>query len=258
MVVTSYVDPVRLRQENFYDEAEASRFEWLTGHPVIQCAERTLLGRLEGLDGVPSILEVGCGEGANLATLQSTGRRFRYTGFDCFPAKVAFCRSKHKGAKFLLADARRSFPFQNASYDRVLIRDVLHHLAVPDRAHVLHESMRVLRPGGRLWIVEGNARNLLGLAFALLFPHERCMLETRVPRLQRFVAETLSGHAIDETMGEPSNLFRLLCHYQFGLPAVGRTHLMTRLLQLWDRMSRALRPRRRWAYSIIEVRKNAG
>jgi ubiquinone/menaquinone biosynthesis C-methylase UbiE len=254
--MTPTVDPVRLRQEEFYDDAETNRFEWLTGHPIIRCAERTLLSHLHGLEGVPSILEVGCGEGANFATLQSTGTRFRYTGFDCFPVKVAFCRQRHRGGRFLMADARQPFPFQDASFDRVLIRDLLHHLAAPDRAHVLHESMRVLIPDGRLWIIEGNATNLLGRGFAMLFPHERCMLETRAPRLQRFVAETLSEHQITETMEEPSNLFRLICHYQFGFPAFGRTRLMRRVTGAWDSVSRALRPSQRWAYSIIEVRKS--
>ena len=250
------VDPVRKRQEAFYDHAETNRFEWLTEHPLIRRAERALLSHLHGIGGAPSILEVGCGEGANFATLQSTGMRFSYTGFDCFPVKVAFCRQRHRGGRFVIADARQSFPFRDASYDRVLIRDLLHHLAASDRAHVLHESMRVLAPGGRLWIIEGNATNLLGRGFALLFPHERCMLETRAPRLQRFVMETLSGHEFTEAMEEPSNLFRLLCHYRFGFPALGRTSFIGWIARVWDRLARACRPSRRWAYSIIGVRKS--
>src|SRR5688500_10476366 len=218
-------DSVRLRQEAFYDGAEANRFEWLTGHPIIRRAEQALLSHLHGMDGMPSILEVGCGEGANFATLQSTGLRFRYTGFDCFPVKVAFCRQRHREGRFLVADARKPFPFLDDSYDCVLVRDLLHHLAEADMAHVLRESMRVLPPGGRLWIVEGNATNMLGCGFAMLFPHERCMLETRAPRLQRFVADTLPGHSITEGMEEASNFFRLLYHYQFGFPALGRPPL---------------------------------
>jgi ubiquinone/menaquinone biosynthesis C-methylase UbiE len=256
MSVTSTADPVRLRQEDFYDAAETNRFEWLTRHPIIHRAEQKLLTHLGGLEGVPSILEVGCGEGANFATLQSLGNRFHYTGFDCFSAKVAFCREQHRGGQFLIADARQPFPFQDGSYDRVLIRDLLHHLALPDRVHVLRESMRVLSPGGRLWIVEGNATNLLGRGFAMIFPHERCMLETRTPRLQRFVAETLAGHQISEVMEEPSNMFRLLYHYQFGVPALGRTSFIGWVTRLWEGVSRALRPSQRWAYSIIQVRKS--
>jgi ubiquinone/menaquinone biosynthesis C-methylase UbiE len=251
-------DRVRLRQEAFYDHAEADRFEWLTGHPIIRRAEQALLSHLHGLEGMPSILEVGCGEGANFVTLQSTGRRFRYTGFDCFPVKVAFCRARHAEGQFLVADARRPFPFRAGSYDGVLVRDLLHHLAVPDRTHVLRESMRVLKPGGRFWIVEGNAMNMLGRGFAMLFPHERCMLETRAPKLQGFIAETFPGHQIREEMAEASNFFRLLYHYQFGFPALGRPPFAGAITRAWDSLSRILRPSRRWAYSVIEVRKAAG
>lgn len=251
------VDQVRRRQEAFYDDAEAQRFEWLTEHPLVRRAEQALLATLGGLADAPSILEVGCGEGANFATLRKSGRRFRYTGFDCFPAKVAFCRQRHRDGRFLMADARQAFPFLDRAFDRVLVRDLLHHLAAPDREQVLRESMRVLAPGGRLWIVEGNAANALGRGFALLFPHERCMLETRAPRLQQFVAATLPGYEIVEAMAEPSNAFRLVCHYRFGVPALGRTGLAGALMRVWTSAARVLRPSARWAYSIVEVRKPA-
>jgi SAM-dependent methyltransferase len=107
---------VRLRQEAFYGRAEIERFEWLTGHPAIVKAERRLLASLDGLGAATEILEVGCGEGANLATLRALGVTAGYTGFDCFPSKVGFCRARHPDARFLVADARRPFPFRdNAS-----------------------------------------------------------------------------------------------------------------------------------------------
>ena len=255
MAATPTTDPVRLRQEAYYDAAEASRFEWLTRNPIVRDAEKALLSHLGALEGSPAILEVGCGEGANLATLLAAGSSFRYTGFDCFHPKVAFCRRMHSDGRFLVADARQPFPFIDASYDRVLVRDLLHHLAGPDREHVLRESMRVLAPGGRLLLIEGNAANLVGRGFAMLFAHERCMLETRTPHLQRFVANILGDHPIAETMAEPSNLFRLICHYQFGFPVLGRSRFFGRMHNFWSSLSRAWRPRRRWAYSIIEVRK---
>ena len=254
---TPAVDLVRSRQEAFYDRAEESRFEWLTGHPGIRRAEQQLLGQFHGLDGGTTVLEVGCGEGANLTTLRALGAAFRYTGFDCFRAKVDFCRERHRDGRFLVADARLPFPFRDGAYDRVLIRDILHHLAEPDRAHVLRESMRVLRPGGRLLIVEGNASNLIGRVFAMLFEHERCMLETRTPRLQRFVRATLGGQQIVASMSEPSNFFRLLYHYKFGFPALAAFGPVDAVVRGWEAMSRWWRPSRRWAYSIIEVHKTS-
>jgi len=248
-------DEVRRLQESFYDRAEIERFEWLTGHPAVVSAERRLLGSLDGLTSAGEILEVGCGEGANLVTMRSLGVSASYTGFDCFPSKVGFCRAHHANARFLVADARRAFPFRDNCYDRVLIRDLLHHVIEPDRVHVLREAIRVLSPGGTLSLIEGNARNLLGFTFAMLLPHERCMLDTRAPRLQRFVAGTLPGLPSRQLMDEPTNLFRLLFHYRYGLPALARMPSVMTLLSAWDRVVRACWPQRTWAYSIVEIRK---
>jgi SAM-dependent methyltransferase len=51
----------------------------------------------------------------------------------------------------LAADAHR-LPFADGTFDSVIGLDVLHHFETPVR--VLHEIARVLRPGGRLALVE--------------------------------------------------------------------------------------------------------
>jgi SAM-dependent methyltransferase len=255
MLAAAPVDAIRRRQENFYRRAEIERFEWLTALPIIQKLERALLSHVTELGEAVSMLEVGCGEGANLATLRALGAGARYTGFDCFPAKIAFCRSRHPHDAFVVADARAMFPFRDGAYDRVLIRDVLHHLSAGDRVHALRECARVLAPGGVVCIVEGNAANLIGAGFALLFPHERCMLETRISRLKDLVAGTLPGYDIRVTMEEPSNLTRLAAHYRYGLPGLGRVPFAAAVLAAEASVARSIRPRRAWAYSVIRARK---
>jgi ubiquinone/menaquinone biosynthesis C-methylase UbiE len=255
MPASAPADAIRRRQEEFYQGAEIERFDWLTGLPIIQKMERALLSHVTELGEAVAMLEVGCGEGANLATLRALGARARYTGFDCFPAKIAFCRSRHPRDTFVVADARTMFPFRDGAYDRVLIRDVLHHLSAGDRVHALRECGRVLSPGGTMCIVEGNAANLIGAGFALLFPHERCMLETRISRLTDLVAGTLPGYQIRVTMEEPSNLTRLVAHYRFGLPRLGRVPLAAAVLAAEASVARSIRPQRAWAYSVIRARK---
>jgi SAM-dependent methyltransferase len=49
-------------------------------------------------------------------------------------------------------DATSPWPFQDASLDGVLLFDVLHHLSAP--AVLFSEASRVLRPGGRLVMME--------------------------------------------------------------------------------------------------------
>ena len=185
-------EDVRKRQEAYYRDAESPRFRWLTENPYVARAERRLFEPLARLRACTSILEVGCGEGANLRTLRALGVKARYTGCDCFREKIEFCRRQHSEATFALADARFHLPFKEESFDGVLIRDLLHHLAEAERVNVVQESLRVLETGGILAIVEGNANNLIGTVYALAYPHERCMLETRSHLLERFVerAET--------------------------------------------------------------------
>ncbi len=51
-------------------------------------------------------------------------------------------------ANFVQADASRPLPFEGDSFDAILCIDSINHL--PDRARVLADWARVLRPGGRL------------------------------------------------------------------------------------------------------------
>ena len=47
-----------------------------------------------------------------------------------------------------------ALPFQNSSFDRILIVDALHHF--PDQSSTLAELWRVLKPGGKLVVEEPN------------------------------------------------------------------------------------------------------
>jgi SAM-dependent methyltransferase len=63
-------------------------------------------------------------------------------------------------------------PFQDGSLGNVVMLDVLHHLSYPVR--FLNETVRVLRPGGRLIMIEPNVSPLSWLFFKLL--HEEPVL----------------------------------------------------------------------------------
>jgi len=96
------------------------------------------------------ILDIGCGNGRNLA-------QFSARGFDCYgidfsknmitEAEKGFAKSKLR-AKFKVADARK-LPYHNASFEHCLFIAILHHLkGEKDRMAALNEMKRVLRPGG--------------------------------------------------------------------------------------------------------------
>ncbi|MEV1022683.1 class I SAM-dependent methyltransferase [Streptomyces sp. NPDC050264] len=111
-------------------------------------------GRLAGwLPQAPGdLLDLGCGTGS--VSLLAAERGHRVTGVDFAPNMVERARQKLAGhdAEFLVGDAA-SPPVPAASYDAVLARHVL--WALPDPAVALRHWVTLLRPGGRLVLVEG-------------------------------------------------------------------------------------------------------
>lgn len=93
-----------------------------------------------GADRVGSILEVGCGTGYWLRWLQ--GRADRVAGVDLSDRMIA--RAKDSGALLVRACAE-SLPWRDATFDRVLVINALHHFS--DRDAFFAEARRVLKPG---------------------------------------------------------------------------------------------------------------
>ncbi|CAL9411430.1 2-methoxy-6-polyprenyl-1,4-benzoquinol methylase, mitochondrial [Streptomyces sp. enrichment culture] len=98
------------------------------------------------------VLDLGCGTGS--LSLLAAEQGHRVTGIDRSPAMVALAREKLAGrdAVFLVGDAAAP-PVGEQRYDAVLVRHVLWTLPEPDR--VLQHWRGLLRPGGRLVLVEG-------------------------------------------------------------------------------------------------------
>ncbi|MEU3900559.1 class I SAM-dependent methyltransferase [Streptomyces sp. NPDC045251] len=98
------------------------------------------------------LLDLGCGTGS--LSLLAAEQGHRVTGVDLSPAMVERARAKLAGrdAVFLTGDAAAP-PVGERRFDAVLVRHVLWALPDPDRA--LRHWWELLRPGGRLVLVEG-------------------------------------------------------------------------------------------------------
>ncbi|WP_159766504.1 class I SAM-dependent methyltransferase [Streptomyces sp. HM190] len=98
------------------------------------------------------VLDVGCGTGS--LSLLATEQGHRVTGVDSSPAMVGRARAKLAGhpAVFLVGDATAP-PVGEERFDVVLVRHVL--WALPDPARALRHWCGLLRPAGRLVLVEG-------------------------------------------------------------------------------------------------------
>lgn len=103
------------------------------------------------------ILELGCGEGATLAWLQSIGRCAECVGIEL--SEAAARKAGEVADRVIVADFERDEPaFENASFDCILCLDVLEHLRDPWGA--LRTLAEWLRPGGTLVISVPNVGHI--------------------------------------------------------------------------------------------------
>ena len=98
------------------------------------------------------VLDLGCGTGS--LSLLASGWGHRVTGVDLSPGMVGLARAKLAGrdAVFLVGDVAAP-PVGEQRFDVLLCRHVLWTL--PDPGRVLRHWCGLLRPGGRLVLVEG-------------------------------------------------------------------------------------------------------
>jgi SAM-dependent methyltransferase len=98
-------------------------------------------------------LDVGCGPGGNLMLLEAL-RPELIAGLDLSPIALKLAQKSSPGARLVRADISQGLPFAAAAFDVVTIFNVLYHRWIPSEDAVLHEVIRVLRPGGLLLITE--------------------------------------------------------------------------------------------------------
>jgi len=120
--------------------------------------------RQHGLRDGASVLEAGCGPGFVTRLLLDSFPGVVVTGLDLDPVMLAHARDHvSERARFVEASATAT-GLPGESVDAVLARFLLQHL--PDVSAVLDEFRRVLRPGGRLLVVDAD------FTFSTLFEPE--------------------------------------------------------------------------------------
>jgi ubiquinone/menaquinone biosynthesis C-methylase UbiE len=111
-----------------------------------------------------SVLDVGCGTGSlAIAAKRQVGASGPVQGIDPSPEMIARARHKAEKAKLDISfshGSAESLVFSDGQFDVVLSTVMLHHLRRDARAVAVAEMKRVLKPGGRLLVVDfGGARN---------------------------------------------------------------------------------------------------
>jgi len=135
-----------------------------TRNPVYRRLVRSFLGTVRALTRRferPSVLEVGCGEGHLARYLAEGWDAPPIVAFDVSPAVIREATLIGGGPRFFVGSSY-ALPFADASFDLVIMCEVMEHLAEPEVA--LREIARVARRGCLVSVPREPLWRLLNLA----------------------------------------------------------------------------------------------
>ncbi len=144
----------RAEQAAAYFRANAARWNRIRSLYVAEGEVEAALQKLLPLQGIRDLLDIGTGTGR---MLEIFGPRVeRALGIDLSREMLAVARVNLERANLRNCSIRQAdmyqLPLPSASFDAVVIHQVLHYAERPDQ--VIAEAGRVLRPGGRLVIID--------------------------------------------------------------------------------------------------------
>jgi ubiquinone/menaquinone biosynthesis C-methylase UbiE len=138
--------------EAWYDALGKSRFAnaFTYGRSKIDA----LVGELfAGLPKGAKVLDVGCGTGEHLHRAVDEG--LQAFGLEPAPSMLEVARRNVPKAEIKQGVATE-LPYADASFDLVIMVEVLRYLDRPDTEQALREARRVLKPGGQLFVTLVN------------------------------------------------------------------------------------------------------
>ncbi|MBF0571337.1 MAG: class I SAM-dependent methyltransferase [Candidatus Omnitrophica bacterium] len=120
-----------------------------------------------------AVADLGCGDGDYSVALTKMG-------FKVIACDLDVKRFKHNGKiDFKVCDVTKQLPFDDASFDFVVLAEVIEHLRNPYQ--VMQELSRILRPGGKIIL---STPNILNLKSRMRFLFEGCWEFFREPPLE--------------------------------------------------------------------------
>lgn len=102
------------------------------------------------------ILDLGCGNGRLLKSLEQADKKIKYLGVDFSEKLIEQAKIDHPQAKFIVSDMT-DLSFNYGSFDMVFMIASFHHLpSKAERLDLLLKINRWLRPGGLLFMTNWN------------------------------------------------------------------------------------------------------
>lgn len=114
---------------------------------------------LDTLKSESNVLDAGCGNGKNMLYRKD----LQFIGCDISKTLLDICKSKKLD---VIMSNIINLPFKNDTFDAIICVAVLHHLSSYERRRqAVNEMLRVLKPGGQLFIEVWAAEQKLGRKF---------------------------------------------------------------------------------------------
>ena len=143
-----------------------------------------------GIQTGQRVLDLGCGTGTLALMVKRSQPDAEVVGLDADPQmlKVATAKAALEtiAVKFDQGMAF-SLPYPDDSFDRVLSSLMIHHLKTPDKGKTAREIHRILKPGGRLHVIDfGKPRTLYGKLVGLFlhgFEEANDNIDGHLPRI---------------------------------------------------------------------------
>jgi len=132
----------------------------------------------------PNVLDMGCGLGTTTAYITSKG--FNCIGIDYDAGTIEYCQKTYPHCNFQVANAE-SLPFEDGSFDTIILRDALHHFyGEADFDKVSKEILRVSKSNARIIFFDPNVNFILKTMRKISAHNDQeCNYETAIAIMQQ-------------------------------------------------------------------------
>jgi ubiquinone/menaquinone biosynthesis C-methylase UbiE len=115
-----------------------------------------------------AFLDIGCGTGWAVRYAASLVRDGKFTGIDLSPKMIDIAKAKSAGLKNIEFHQSNSekLPFDSNAFDAIICTNSFHHYENP--LLTLQEAYRVLKPKGRIFIVDPTRDGIMKMVFRFI------------------------------------------------------------------------------------------
>jgi len=148
----------------------------------------SFIARLAGARFSGTVLDFGCGIGLVSNKLVTALPAATVHGVDSSPASIARARAtapQSDRVHYFESDAGLA----DATYDFVILANVLHHVPPAERPSVLKRVFMLLKPGGRVVVFEHNTWNPVVMHIVRNHPFDRDAIFVPVTAAKRLLSE---------------------------------------------------------------------